>query len=96
MNYLKSKLESKGRLPISQISGSHCKNAGTHVSCMYVSSHDNKTNEGTVYAHDFAMALNLPPPKKTNYQNFAGFLFYKTEMCNVYHTCESSHYVAKF
>ena len=32
---LKSKLESKSRLPIiSQFSGSHCKNAGLHV-CMY-------------------------------------------------------------
>jgi len=47
-----------------QISGSPCKNAGTHVSCMYVSSHDNKTNEPTVYAHEFAMALDLTPKKR--------------------------------
>ena len=64
MNYLKSKLESKSRHPILQISGSPCKNAGTHVSCMYVSSNDNKTNEATVYAHEFAMALDLTPKKR--------------------------------
>ena len=85
MNYLKSKLASKSRLPISQISGSHCKNAGTYVACMYVSSHDNKTNEATVYAHEFAMGLNLPP-KKIEKLSFCRITFFIKLRCAMFIT----------